>query len=148
MGFPDDTAIARRSKRSKSSRDDGPPKELVSFARPASEEDSNNNNRTMPDTVYSLIWSFLLEPGQAHQSAREYTCTLDLQSISSFLLVNQRAKEEFHALEGWRLVAKALSRESIQRHGQTKRMLTILADIAEKARAILARRSGNHDDDD
>ena len=145
LGCHDRDAVpGRRGKRAKwTVESDDPSKELVSFASEGESQDI-----TIPDAAYSLIWSFLLEPGQTQHSREEYKCSLDLQSISSFILVNKRAKEEFHALEGWRLVAKSLSRESLERHGQTQRMLAILADIVERARSFLARHNALDDDED
>lgn len=129
-----DALIGHRDKRCKCAVKDGPSQELIS------EQETINTTTMMPDAVYSLIWSFLLEPAsQASRHGGRYVCSLDMKSISSFMLVNQRAKEEFDTFNGWRLVARAFHRESIQRHEHTNTFLTLLADIAGSVRDILER---------
>jgi hypothetical protein len=72
---------------------------------------SNNRLRLvdsmgMPDSVYSLIWSFLLDSGS------ETGSSLDFKSVMSFMLVSKTSKGAFDNCRGWWLCAQALKREA------------------------------------
>jgi hypothetical protein len=66
----------------------------------------------MPDAVYPLIWSFLLN------SASGTASSVDFKSILSFMLVNKTSKVAFDDCRGWWLCAQALKREA-----EAKRLL-------------------------
>jgi hypothetical protein len=77
----------------------------------------NNKNRVidcmgMPDAVYPLMWSFLLD------SASGTASSVDFKSIVSFMLVNKTSKGTFDDCRGWWLCAQALKREA-----EAKRLL-------------------------
>jgi hypothetical protein len=66
----------------------------------------------MPDAVYPLIWSFLLDSTSGTASC------LDFKSILPFMLVNKTSKGAFDDCRGWWLCAQALKREA-----EAKRLL-------------------------
>jgi hypothetical protein len=68
----------------------------------------------MPDAVYPLIWSFLLDSTSGTASS------LDFKSISTLMLVNKTSKGTFDDCRGWWLCAQALKREAT-----AKRLLII-----------------------
>jgi hypothetical protein len=79
---------------------------------------SNNTLRlvdcmSMPDSVYPLIWSFLLD------SDSETGSSFDFKSIMSFMLVNKTSKDAFDNCRGWWLCAQALKQEA-----EAKELLT------------------------
>jgi hypothetical protein len=61
----------------------------------------------MPDSVYPLVWSFLLDT----TCSRAYL--LEFKSIRSFMLVNKTSKGAFDDCRGWWFCAKALKREDV-----------------------------------
>jgi hypothetical protein len=68
----------------------------------------------MPDAVYPLMWSFLLDSTSTSGTAS----ALDFKSILSFMLVNKTSKGTFDDCRGWWLCAQALKREA-----EAKRLL-------------------------
>jgi hypothetical protein len=62
----------------------------------------------MPDAVYPLMWSFLLDSTSTSGTAS----ALDFKSILSFILVNKTSKGTFDDCRGWWLCAQALKREA------------------------------------
>jgi hypothetical protein len=74
---------------------------------------SNNKIRLVdcmgiPDAVYPLIWSFLLDSAMCSHTAS----SLDFQSILQFMVVNKSSKGAFDDCRGWWLSAEALKREA------------------------------------
>jgi hypothetical protein len=70
----------------------------------------NTNGTIMPTAVYSLVWNFILDSDGINMSKAGYS--VDLKTISSFMVVCKTAKEEFHACHGWNQCALALKREA------------------------------------
>ena len=68
---------------------------------------------SMPDSVYPLIWSFLLD------SDSETGSSLDFKSIMLFMLVNKTSKDTFDDCRGWWLCTQALKQEA-----EAKELLT------------------------
>ena len=66
----------------------------------------NFNEADLCDTVFPVVWSFLLEPSRNDPSSR--TSTIDFKSISSFMLVNTSAKEAFDTANGRSLCLEAI----------------------------------------
>jgi hypothetical protein len=74
------------------------------------QEDPLINTTNIPDAVYSLIWSFLLD--STSDRALMWDFRLGFKSIRSFMLVNKISKEAFDDCRGWWLCAQALKREA------------------------------------
>ena len=68
----------------------------------------------MPSLVYSLVWDFLLTSNGRNVSDDD--CSVDLMTISSFMLVSKTAKNEFAACQGWSHCATALKQEAASKH--------------------------------
>jgi hypothetical protein len=74
----------------------------------------NTNGTIMPTAVCSLVWNFILDSDGINTSKAGYS--VDLKTISSFMVVCKTAKEEFHACRGWNQCALALKREVTFKH--------------------------------
>lgn len=63
----------------------------------------------MPQSVFPLLWSFLLEsPSSDNIDPESFTACLDFKSIASFMLVSRGTKQAFDECNGWALCLQAL----------------------------------------
>jgi len=102
----DNKAFESYDERRKNILVSGAPKLLPAFLV----ESKISKAPTMPTAVYSLVWSFLLDLDGSNKSKDSYS--VDLKTISSFMLVSKTAKEEFHACNGWNQCVIALKQEA------------------------------------
>jgi len=65
----------------------------------------------MPQSVFPLIWSFLLEPSDVMDPAAE-GCVIYFKSVASFMLVSRGTEEAFDDCNGWKQCSAALLREA------------------------------------
>lgn len=79
-------------------------------SKPSVELDQKNDADIMPSLVYSLVWDFLLKSNGRNVSDDDGS--VDLMTISSFMLVSKTAKNEFVACQGWSHCATALKQEA------------------------------------
>jgi hypothetical protein len=103
---------------------------------------SNNRLRLvdsmgMPDSVYSLIWSFILDSGSEKGSS------LDFKSIMSFMLVSKTSKGAFDDCRGWWLCAKALKREAELKRWWMIRFMMRVFQYMDLWKANLVKLSSN-----
>jgi len=62
----------------------------------------------LPAEVFSVIWSFLIEP----EEEPEADSCVDLKTVFCFMLVSKNVQEGFHECKGWSKCAESLKREA------------------------------------
>jgi len=64
----------------------------------------------MPQSVFPLMWNFLLEPSDTIDPDSKESC-VDFKSIASFMLVSRGTKQAFDDCNGWSLCLQAVKRD-------------------------------------
>jgi hypothetical protein len=81
----------------------------------------------MPEKVYAILWSFLLDSSNTSETDG---CLLDFKSIASLMLISRASKGAFDACRGWLICAQALEQEAVAKrqilHPYQKRGLDLL----------------------